>query len=256
MLYKYKEYSNMAFGSPMLKMQEKIVVEKIFKLLNSKKYNSIDEIKKGFANYKDFIKKNNLEIPIKMFGNTLTEENYNEILSKIEKLINEKNRIDESMITTQNINNDEFGIVQTKETSIVLNNSNGNDALQERMKDVQNNYERFKTDDAKKNTENIAREFDKKKTESLNLQDLNQIIPSNLNSQQLEYYNFALILDKEIKLDVDKGVIFDPEQNKIFKIIKQNEILILLGDNDEIIYTSEEKQNSKLVLLPNNKPNE
>lgn len=256
MLYKYSEYSKYAFDTPALRMQEKIIVERIFKLLNSKKYESIDELKKAFPTYQDFLKENKLTTPIKMFGNTLKEEDFFKILDKISKLIKEKNSIDEEKIQEQNIEDNKFGIVQGEEKTYVLNNSVSSQDSLDRMKDLQGNFDKFKTSSPGENTEKVAQEMEKEKTANLNLRSLNEIKPDILNEQQFEYFNFAIELNNpNIKLDVDAGIIFDENQKKVFKIVKQDENFMLIGDNNEIVYSGEkeeEKKGTALQLSPNN----
>lgn len=236
MKYNIKEYVAI-YDTPSKKQQELAIVSQIINLLNKNKYDNLEEFIKKNSTYQDFLKKNNMTNVVKHFGNTLKEADYINILENLRKLTKSKMNFDKENLTTTNIENKEYNTYTSENKNYFIDNSNSDKSIEEQMKDLQHTEQKFQTSNEKTNTENMLKELEKTKKESLNLQQLNQINFSNLTQQQKEYFqvalNYQISSPETLKIDLDRGLIVD-QNNKIFKITK-NEFgeYIVITDNNE-----------------------
>jgi len=121
-------------------------------------------------------------------------------------------------------------------------------SLERQMEELQKTEEKFEKIDSKQNTENMMEELENNKKESLNLKYLNEIDVANSNERQKEIFktiaNYQLDISKIVKVDIDKEVIVD-ENNNIMKIEKKDNQYLILGDNNQIKESTELEKEPK-----------
>lgn len=256
MVYIYKEYKHI-FDTPAKKEQESVIVNKIMDLLNKNKYDSIHDFFKKNETYQDFLKKNELENVVKHFGNTLNESDYIKIVHEVINLTSKKASFEKENIKTTHIDNKEFNSYKGEDKTFFFDNSNSSMSIERQMEELQKTQSNFQTDNEKKNTENIMKELEKEKKESLNLKHLNDIDTNNLNSEQIEIFSTALNYQfnnqTPIMVDLDRGIIAD-ELNNISKIEKTPNGFMILNDENQQKEHIEQKQIVKtktLAINPN-----
>jgi len=247
MKYNYKEYEHI-FDTLAKREQESVVANKIMDLLNKNKYDSIVEFNNKNQTYQDFLKNNELNNVVKHFGNTLNEEDFIRIKNEMVKLTDKKRSFDKENIQTTNIDNKEYNSYKGDEKNYYFDNSNSSMSLERQMEELQKTEEKFQTSDTKQNTENMMEELENNKKESLNLKYLNEIDVANLNERQKEIFktiaNYQLDISKIVKVDIDKEVIVD-ENNNIMKIEKKDNQYLILGDNNQIKESTELEKEPK-----------
>lgn len=223
MVYNFKEYKPI-FDTPMRRQQELAIARKIMDLLNKNKYDDLEKFISKNENYQEFLKKNDMQIVIKHFGNTLKEEDYIKILENLRTLTKTKQDFDKDNIKTTNIDNKQFNSFKGEDKTYFIDNSRSNNSIEEQMKDLQNTQQDFQTTDKKKNTENMFKELERKK-ESLKLDYLHEIEYELLSNEEKELFQIAndyqQNTDGVIRVDLKKGVIVD-ELDNIMKIEKNN----------------------------------
>ena len=218
MVYSFNEYKRV-FDTPAKSQQEKVIVEKIMKLLNNNKYDNLDEFITKNNNYQDFLKKNRMDYVVKHFGNTLSEEDYNKILGSLKSLTIEKKSFAKEDIKTTNIDDRQFNSYKGEDKTYFIDNSITDKKIEDQMRDMQPTQENFQTNDVKKNTENMFKELKSNKKEGLNLHFLNEINRDLLNKDEFDLYRCAVNYQVDnnilVRLDIKKGVMVDENDNII-----------------------------------------
>lgn len=251
MKYIQKEYIHV-FDTPAKKEQESIVSYKIMDLLNKNKYNNIYDFIEKNKTYDEFLNKNELENVVKHFGNTLNEEDYKKILNQIVKLTEEKKSFQNESIKTTNIDNEQYVSYEGNDKKFFLDNSNANLSIERELEELQQTQNEFQTSDKKQNTENMFKELEENKKESLELRYLHDINKELLNEKELELFDIAnkyqQNTDDVIRIDIKRGLLIDKSDN-IFKI----------EDIDPNVYENDiqtnEKNFQKTLVMKNNANN-
>ena len=251
MIYNYKEYRHV-FDTPAKKLQEKAVVEKIMKLLNENVYDDIDKFIDKNKTYQDFLKNNKFENVVKHFGNTLNEDDYLRIVDSIKKIIKDKQSFDKTNIETTNIGDNQYNYFNDGEKEYLFDNSNSGISIERQMEILQPTQSDFQTADKKQNTENMMKELDENKKNSFNLHYLKDFNIELLNEKQQEILrvatNFQFDIINPIRIDIDKGIIVD-NNNNIFKIEEVDGQLQILGDNDKLKNNEEMQSANQTITL-------
>ena len=257
MLYNYKQDYKHIFDTPAKMEQESVIVNKIFSLLNNNKYDSIYDFINRNHTYQDFLKNNELENVVKHFGNTLTEEDFMKILDEIVKVSEKKRTFEKDNIKTQNVDGKEYTTYTGNEQNFYFDNSHSNMSIEKQLEELQKTQAQFQTTDAKENTDRMMVELKEEKKESLNLSYLHEIDVNKLNEQQKEMFNVAqnyqLNKLKPMKIDIERGIIVDPENN-IRKIVNNNGVYSIIGETIEKETEKVEEQHTiqkKLTPSPN-----
>ena len=254
MIYNFKEYEP-KFDTPMKKQQELAVARKIMDLLNKNTYDDLEEFITKNNKYQDFLKKNSMQTVMKHFGNTLKEEDYVKILENLRELTKSKKEFDQENITTTNIDEKQYNTYKGADKTYYIDNSRTDKPIEEQMKDLQPTEEQFQTTDAKKNSENMFKELERKK-ETLNLSYLHEINYDLLNNEEKEKYNIADNLQQNldsgvVRVDIKKGVIVD-ELDNIMKIEKNNGEFAVIKDGDVVEKEQIKQKTIQKTLTPNN----
>lgn len=249
MKYYYKEYKHI-FDTPAKMEQETVVVNKIMELLNKNKYDNIYEFANKNLTYQDFLKKNELENVVKHFGNTLNENDFKRILEEMIKLTETKKSFDKDDIKTTNIDDKEYNSFKGSDKTYFFDNSHSDKTLEKQMEDLQGKEENFQTSDTKENTENMMKELEKEKKESLNLHYLKDINVNSLNDFERTTFNIAsnyqLDIPNPIRVDLERRIIVD-EFDNILKIEINNGEITIIGDEnrEKEVEEIKEKEMSK-----------
>ena len=254
MIYNFKEYKPI-FDTPMKKQQELAVARKIIDLLNKNKYDNLEKFIEKNNNYQDFLKKNNMTIVVKHFGNSLKEDDYIKILENLRVLTKTKLDFDKENIQTVNIDDKQFNSFVGKDKSYFIDNSRTDIPIEVQMKNLQNTNPDFQTTNRLQNTENMFKELETKK-EGLNLHYLYEINFDSLSSEEKIFYQLANEYQQNtngiVQIDLTKGIIID-EENKISKIEKNSETYYINnGENDNSKDNSTEKSHQKTLTPKNN----
>lgn len=253
MVYNFKEYKPI-FDTPAKKEQELAVARKIMDLLNKNRYSSLDEFIQKNKSYQDFLKNSNMDTVVKHFGNTLKEEDFNQILTELENLTIKKQKFEQENIKTTNIDDKEYNSFKGEDKTYFIDNSTSNKSIEEQMKDIQASSQHFQTSDIKQNTENIFNELEGRKKESLSLQFLNDVNVQLLNNEQRNLYAAAMQYQKEsnhvIRVDLTRGITVD-ENDDIKKIENENGIYFV-KDEEKIKDNEKDTSYQKQLTMPNN----
>lgn len=248
MVYNYRSDYKHIFDTPAKMEQESVVVNKIIELLNNNKYDSIYDFIEKNHTYQDFLKNNNLTTAIKHFGNTLSEEDFIKIQNEMVKITEKKKSIDTENIKTTTIENKEYNLYEGEEKDYFFDNSHSSMSLERQAEELQKTQKDFQTTDAKENTENIMKELEEEKKESINLKYLHEINFPILNEEEKEIFfaasNYQQNNPTLIRIDIEKGVMVD-EDNSIMRIEKNNGEISIIGDNNEIKDTIEKDEPQK-----------
>lgn len=237
MKYIYKEYKHI-FDTPAKMEQETVIVNKIMDLLNKKKYDSIEEFINRNQTYQDFLKKNQLENVVKHFGNTLTELDFKTILNELVKLTEKKRQFDrENIETTRFGDSAEYNTYEGKDKTFFLDNSHSGMSIERQMEELQPTEEKFQTSDIKQNTENMMKELEQNKKESLELYYLKDFIIEDLNPIQKRFFdiaaNYQLDIQSPVRVDLNRGIIVDKDNNILRMEIHGDEYTIVDSNQQE-----------------------
>ena len=258
MVYIYKEYKHI-FDTPAKMEQESVVVHKIMDLLNKNKYDNIYEFINKNQTYQDFLKNNELENVVRHFGNTLSEADFKMIQNEMVKLTEKKKSFEKENIKTTKIDENEFNSFKGEEKTFFLDNSSSNMSIERQMEELQKTEEKFQTSDNKQNTENMMKELEENKKQSLNLQYIKDINADILNESEKEILlaaaNYQLGMENPIRVDINKGVIVD-EFDNIMKIEKRDGKFNIVGEdniqtNDIEKEAAKEPKTFQKTLAPN-----
>ena len=258
MKYNYKEYRAMTvFDTPMKFQQEIAITSRIFELLNKNNYDDLEKFINDNQTLQDFIKKQNMNIVLRHFGNTLKEEDYVKILNNLRELTKKKQEFEAENIKTADIDDKQYNSFKGEDKTYYLDNSTNSDKkIEDEMKDLQSKDENFQTIDSKKNTENMFKELETKK-ESLNLRSLEEINYDNLNEDQKAIIDvvkdYQDALGYPLRVDIERGLIVDKDDN-IRKInYNTGNVTITSDENNyqqETVIETKVPQKS-LVMSPN-----
>ena len=134
----------------------------------------------------------------------------------------------------------------------MFDNSNSGISIERQMEILQPTQSDFQTADKKQNTENMMKELDENKKNSFNLHYLKDFNIELLNEKQQEILrvatNFQLDIINPIRIDIDKGIIVD-NNNNIFKIEEVDGQLQILGDNDKLKNNEEMQSANQTITL-------
>jgi len=254
MEYKYKEYKHI-FDTPAAMEQEGAIVNKIMDLLNKNKYDNIDEFIEKNPSYQDFLKNNELEIVMKHFGNTLNEADFKRILESMVELTKNKNDFDKDNIKTTTIDDNQYNSYKGNERNYYFDNSNNDMNIERQIEELQPTQNEFQTNDKEKNTENMMRELEDSKKESLNFKYLNEFDLDSLNEEEKKMWNtvanYQLNTNGILRIDIEKKVIIDENEN-IMKIENRDGEFTISGQTNEVTFKNEEKENThQKKLMPN-----
>ena len=232
--------------TPMAREQEKVVVNKIMDLLNNNKYDNLEELVKLNEKYSDFLKKQYMETTIKHFGNRFTDEEYAAIINNLRQLTKDKMDFDKEGIKSATFGDETYNIYENKEEEREIQLVNNSDEpIEEELNHKQQDSSEFQTVDPSVNTGRMFSDMEKHEKESLNLHTLLDINVDFLNESELEIYNVAQeyqeLKDIIVRLDVQRGVIIDPENN-VFKVEKEDEKLVMRDENGEKVEYKKDRQ--------------
>lgn len=226
MVYNVKEYKPI-FDTPTKKEQELAIARKIMDLLNKNKYDNIEEFIDKNQSYQDFLKQDKMDTVIKHFGNNLTEDEFKQIKNRIFELSKTKQNFEKETIKTTDIDDKEYISFKGEDKTIFIDNSVSDKPIEEEMKDIQTTAQDFQTSDIKQNTENMFKELESRKKESLDLQFLGDVNVQLLNNEQRNLFSAAMQYQNEsnhiIRIDLTRGITVDEEDN-IKKIENENGI--------------------------------
>lgn len=249
MVYNIKEYKFL-FDTPSKKEQELAVANKIMDLLNKNKYDSLGDFIRRTPTYQGFVKENNMDNVLKHFGNTLNEEDFRKIITNLNELTNAKQNFEKDNIKTTNLGDDEYNTFKGEDKTYFIDNSISDKSIEDQMKSLQTQSQSFQTSDIQKNTENMFKELERSKKESLNLQYLNEININNLNQEQRELFqaalNYQLDTNKTIRIDLKNSIIID-ENDNIMKIENKEGNYSIIIDQDN---TEKSDINSETIKQP------
>lgn len=252
MKYTYKNDYTHIFDTPAKEQQEAVIAAKIMDLLNKNKYNNIYDFSNKNKTYQDFLKVNDLEVVVKHFGNTLTEQDFARIVNHIVQITENKKSFDKDNIRTTNIDNKQYVSFEGSDKTIFLDNSNSNMTIERQLEELQPTQAEFQTTDIKANTENMFKELEETKKESLNLVSLSEINVESLNDMNKKFFetaiNYQLGYDKPIKVDLERQLIVDPENN-IFKGEYNNGEFNIVNNEGQNL-EKEEKKTFQKTLTP------
>lgn len=236
MLYSLKDYDYF-FDTPAKKRQERVIVQKIMKLLTNNKYDNIEDLIAKNQTYQDFLRKNELDTVIKHFGNTLTEQDFKNILNSVRKYIEKKKQFNTENLQTTVIGDKEYNSYETDDKTIVLDNSNSNMTIERQMQILQPTELKFQTTNAETNSKNMMNELEQNKKEAINLQYLHQINFDSLNEFDKATYQLAAeyqdYVTTPIQVDLDRKLIYNEEG--IWEIRRnENGDIVLTGDDNKV----------------------
>jgi len=257
MKYNYKTDYEHIFDTPAKMEQESVIANKIMDLLNKNKYDNINDFINKNPSYQDFLKNNNLVTVVKHFGNTLTEEDYRLIQEKMIKISKLKKSFDQENIKTTNLDEKEYISYKSSEKTYFLDNSNSNITIERQLEELQKTEQKFQTTNTEKNTENMMKELEKNKKESLNLQNLNQINVEKLNESEKNIVDNLkqdeLLANENVRVDLDNNVMVNTNDD-IMKLTYVDGNINIEGDNSLTQNNIETNQNNKTyqkTLVPN-----
>lgn len=245
MVYNYKKDYKHIFDTPAKMEQESVVVNKIMELLNINKYDNIYDFINKNQTYQDFLKNHELENVVRHFGNTLSEQDFKDIQSEMVRVTERKKSFEKDDIKTTHIDDKEYVSQQGQEKTFFLDNSGSNMSIERQMEELQGTEEKFQTTDAKQNTENMMRELEENKKESLNLQYIKDINVDSLNDRQREVLrvaaNYQLNMANPIRVDLDRELIVDKFDN-IMRIEQNDGEFTIVGDDNQKKDTIEKEE--------------
>lgn len=248
MTYNFKEYKT-KFDTPIKRQQELAIARKIMDLLNKNKYDNLEEFITKNGNYQDFLKKNDMSTVIKHFGNTLKEEDYIKILENLRVLTKNKQSFEQENIKTTNIDDKVYNSYKGEDKTYFVDNSMGNKSIEKQMEDLQPTEQKFQTSDPKQNTENMFKELESRKKEGLNLNYLNEINYESLNNEEQLLYqianNYQKDIDGVLKIDLQKGIIVD-EQDNIMRIEKNSSGIAIIKEENGVEKEEVKEENVKV----------
>ena len=255
MIYDIKEYK-FSFDTPIKREQERAIVEKIMNLLNNNKYDDLERLIEANESYDTFLRKQHMDTVVKHFGNTLREADFKEILENMRQLTKDKQSFNTDDIKTTTIDNKDYSTYKNEElnkTNYVVNDSSK--TLEEQLKDKQQTSSEFQTADQDVNTGRMLEDMEKNEKESLNLHYINDINKDILNNEELEIYNAAVNYqisnNTVIRVDIEKGIIVDPDDN-IIKIENKNGVITLKDGKEEKPQEIEQEiAYTKVLTMPN-----
>lgn len=252
MVYSIKDYKTI-FNTPAKREQELAIASKIMDLVNKKKFDDLDEFISKNQSYKLFLKDNTFENVIKHFGNTLSEEDFKQILDNLKILTKTKQDFNEENIKTTKIDEKEYNTFKGEDKTYYIDNSNSNKSIEDQLKDLQPTQQDFQTADINKNTENMFKELEENKKNNLNFKSLNEINIDLLNNDEKALLNvvidYAIDNNITVKIDLQNSVFID-DKDKIMKIQKENDNFIIKGDeNENTNKMNTEKVNQKQFVL-------
>lgn len=254
MLYNIKEYT-FKFDTPSKKMQELLIVNTIFRLLNNNKYDNLDELLRYNASYDMFLKKNVLTNAIRHFGNNMSEADFIEICNNIRKYISSKKQFSEKNIIVSTFgeptNTTEYvSYVGGSESPIHINNSLSN-PISDQIRAMQDTGSpSFTTTDSEKNTENMMKSLATNDKENLNFKPLYSIALEQLSEADMKKFELAFsyqeYVNNPILVDLERGLIWNPNNKKMTKIedVMKEQIF------DEGTQKDKEEKSNVYVLSP------
>lgn len=253
MKYDIKEYTpvfDIHYKKEYAMMQERVVAEKIMKLLNDNKYDDIERFEQAMPSYSYFLKECNMDNVVMFFGKRFDDEEFRLIINNIKELTKEKLKFNSENIKTtkfENTNIRTFDNVEQDKTHYIVDDISDT-PIEKQLEEKQKESSEFQTIDKDVNTSRMIDDMEKHQKESLNLQFLNDINKEILTNEELEKYNMAveyqIYNDKIIRLDVTRGIISDEEDN-IFKIENKEGIISIIDENGEKIYPDEEQKQTQ-----------
>ena len=243
MIYNIREYETMYQGNK--GSEENAVVAIIMKLLNDRKFDSIDDVLKyNGKDLRTFLKNNKKDIVPLHYGSNLNDDDFKNIVGNFKLMVNNKLQIDKENIHVTNFDKKEY----VEYNGRVVDNSYSDKPIEKELKDMQLENPNAQSLNAKENTDQMMDElFDEKKIE-VEFNDLNNIDREKLNQNEQKIYDAALVQEhltgekKEISLEEN---LTKDEDNNITELKQENNEVVINSGNDSI----EENQKTSVAYL-------
>lgn len=200
------------------------VKNKIKNFITTDLYRDLDEFIKDnptFEDFKQHAKSNELyRRALNCSPNTITEDDYQQILSELRAELEEKMRIEKEKINTVYVNGKEISTYKTDDGSVItVDNSYSKKTIPEQLEDIQKKYSRFRQN-GDKNTIELMEYIEEEIKPEPNFQDVDDLSTSSLTQEDREKAAVAQAYqtstDNEVTVNLEDGLILD--NDKILEI--------------------------------------
>lgn len=252
----YKEYKEYGTYKKSECLYELVIINRMIGIMD-KEVSNIDSFRNSYPTLRDFINKNQLSNVISHFG-TLKEDDYQGIINNFAKYLEKRKTFSDKHIK-------QTDFVDERENVIAYQNNESNEeryvlsdeSYKDEMKKIQESSDKFQSIDEEKNTQEIMKEMEQNKNNTLNLRYLNEFDMNELNSDEQDIVNLAKIFEAEvyksvIKLDLENRIIVT-DNGEIKKIADEIAKYTIKDDeNNEIEHEANEMSKQKVLTYNNN----
>ena len=241
--------------------QELAVANKIIQLLNSNTYVSIDDFYNNNNNLQAFLK-NHFETPLSHFSQNepnIDENDYNNMIENFRIIAEKKRSIDANANTTK-IDDKVYASMDIDSKTEIIDNTNYNATIEERMKNAQEGNSSLQTVNPKENAQNAFKEIQNGQ-ESINPIPLSQVNYNSLTDEEKKMFEIAVEFQAKnnltLRADFHNKIMVD-ENGKVYKLrMDENGLKIVSNENngqEEEMKKEEVKENQyqKTLVMTNN----
>lgn len=223
------------------------VKNKIKNFITPDLYHDLDDFIKDNPTFEDFKKNAKFDDAYRRALNwnsvTLTEEEYQQILSELKAELEEKMRLEKDKITTTKANGKEIATFTKDDgTVIAVDNSHGDKPIDEQLKDMQEKYSRFRQD-GNTNTEELMEFAQNEVKEAPSFEDADKINTGSLSQENAEKAEVAKDYqaqtdNSDVSVDLENGIILD--QGTVLEIQHTDEGYEVVAPDESIGEQAEE----------------
>jgi len=201
------------------------VKNKIKNFITTDLYQDLDDFIKDNPTFEDFKRRAKFNDSYRRALNwntlSLTEDEYQQILSELKAELEEKMRIQNDKINTVKANGKEVSTYQRDDGSVITVNNSNNKPIDEQLKDMQEKYSRFRQD-ANTNTEELMEHMEEEITPETSFHNVTELNQNSLNEEESKIAEVAqayqassegpVTVDLENRLIMDEGNILEIQQ--------------------------------------------
>lgn len=237
------------------RFEEMVIVSKIEEFIKKDRYNNIDDFITKNPNFNSFLKNNKLDAVLSRSRNLITEEDYFKIITKIKENHKKQQQHNSENINTINVGDKKIVTFKNNEQNLILDDSYNKKDFNKQLDDLQKTNSEFRTNDVNQNTNNMMEHMKKDIKEEITpkyLKDINQAL---LNENEKRVFATAALFQEQInapiKVDMNRNLIFDNDNN-VYSMEKRENGIVILPVNSQAKKNNIEKKDKikKLIKTP------
>lgn len=234
------------------RFEEMVIIEKIENFIKKDRYSDIDDFIRKNPNFHLFLQNNKLDAVLSRSRNSINEDDYIKIISKIKENHKKQQLHNSESVNTINIGDKKIVTYKTNDKEMILDDSYNNREFNKQLDYLQQTNTDFRTNDINKNTDNMMNYMKNEIKDEIKPKYLNDVNTSSLNNEEKRMFATASLFQEQInspiKIDLNRNMIFDKDNNVYSMEKRESGIIILPLESTKKVNKHQGKQMIKQLI--------